>query len=103
MRIVHYARSAAEAHNLRILLQSHGIEAVVSDEIVASLRGHVPMDLSSAVKVWVVDDARAEEAERILAARGVPASAAPWVCPFCDEQNPGAFDLCWSCGAERGP
>ena len=24
-----------------------------------------------------------------------------WKCPGCDEENPGTFDLCWSCGRAR--
>lgn len=24
-----------------------------------------------------------------------------WTCPACQELNPGNFDLCWNCGADR--
>jgi hypothetical protein len=28
-----------------------------------------------------------------------PGGGAPRTCPSCSEENPAAFDLCWSCGA----
>ncbi|MCB9854995.1 MAG: hypothetical protein H6818_04850 [Phycisphaerales bacterium] len=29
------------------------------------------------------------------------AVAADWTCPSCDEENPGTFEICWQCGAQR--
>ncbi|WP_425509650.1 DUF7577 domain-containing protein [Usitatibacter palustris] len=26
------------------------------------------------------------------------ANASPWNCDACGEENPGSFELCWSCG-----
>lgn len=48
----------------------------------------------------------ADDAERaaLAAAREDEAAVAAlpdWVCPACREPNPGSFDICWKCQAEK--
>jgi hypothetical protein len=51
-------------------------------------------------QVWVDDDADAARARAVIEAFALQAQAsAPLACPACGEENPGSFDLCWSCGA----
>jgi hypothetical protein len=33
--------------------------------------------------------------------QGPPADGAKWVCPKCQEENPGNFDECWKCQTLR--
>jgi hypothetical protein len=51
-------------------------------------------------QLWVE---RADDAERALALIDeflhAPAAGPTRKCPRCAEDNPGSFDLCWSCGA----
>ena len=65
----------------------------------SSLAGELPID-AALPQVWVDDPRDAERASALVTAFLTPAPAGPAVtCPACGEENPPAFDLCWSCGA----
>jgi len=50
--------------------------------------------------LWVEQDAHAPRAREVIEAYlHSSASGPPRTCPACGEENPPAFDLCWSCGA----
>jgi hypothetical protein len=68
----------------------------------SSLAGELPVDVARP-QVWVDDPAHAERARALIDeyVRAVP-SGPPVKCPKCGEENPGSFDLCWSCGAGLG-
>jgi len=93
--------NAAEAHRIRGLLEAHGIAAEVSNEILAGARGELPLDLSTMPVVWIAEDARAEEARRIVEDHAQVVTGPPWRCRSCGELLDAAFTSCWSCGAER--
>lgn len=103
MKRVHNAQHGAEAHLIRGYLESHGIEAVVRGDLLAGGWGELPVDLCA---VWITDDARLEETDRLLRdfLRGAPArihGGAGWTCPQCEEAIEGQFTACWQCGRER--
>ena len=52
-------------------------------------------------QLWVDDPAQVERARAIIDEylSATPAAGPPVKCPKCGEENPGSFDLCWSCGA----
>lgn len=87
-----------EAHLVMSLLTREGIPAAVRNQMRTGLVGEVP-----------VDDARIEvtvAAEHVAAAEALIRAQADGVdrpCPSCGEDNPPAFELCWSCGAELPP
>ena len=98
MKRVHVAKNGMEAHFLRTLLEEHGIEAVVQNEMLGQARGDLPLDDSTAPVVCVLDDARADEAVRLAEEMGREAVGRAWRCPGCGERNGPAFEFCWSCG-----
>jgi hypothetical protein len=103
MKRIHNARHAAEAHLICGLLQSCGIAALVRGEWLAGGFGELPLD---ACAVWVTDDRKLDEADRLLRdfLQGRVAAAMTdqrWQCPRCNESSEGQFTDCWQCGAGR--
>lgn len=101
MKRVHNARHLTEAHLIRGVLESHGIEAVVRGDFLTGGWGELPVDVCA---VWVTDDARFVEADRLLRdfLQGVPAtSSEAWRCSQCGEASESQFTACWNCGASR--
>jgi hypothetical protein len=98
------ARDALEAHLIRDLLISHGIDADVRGEYLTGGWGELPLDVCS---VWVRDDAQFEHARELLStllsgslARQL--SGESWTCGGCGERIEGQFTACWQCGAFKG-
>jgi len=93
------APSLPDAHILRGLLQQSGIEAHVFNENAQSGVGQLPVS-EAYPEVWLADErdfARAEELIRAFDA--APRDSGSLHCPVCREDNPGNFQLCWSCGS----
>lgn len=108
MRNVYYADSAADAYLVRDMLRMQGVDADVSNELLSSVRGEIPMDLSTKLTVWIADESRAAEAEALIAERLRATEGLPWICGVCGNEVPASFEICWSCSAEvsqadRGP
>ena len=51
----------------------------------------------------IVDDERYEEAVELLKPYQESSKIASldWICTKCGESNPGSFDVCWNCEAEK--
>lgn len=103
MKRVHNARHLTEAHLIRDLLESHGIDALVSGEFLTGGWGELPVDVCA---VWVTDDGCFADADRLLRdfLQGRPGhahDAADWHCPHCGETLERQFTACWQCGAMR--
>ncbi len=60
MKRVFIARHPAEAHFVKGLLQSEGIEAIVLGEDLSGVRGGVPVTLDTSPSVWVLEDSQIE-------------------------------------------
>lgn len=74
-----------------------GISASVQRMYTSSIAGEMPPD-QCLPEVWVVDDARVDEARRLLAEwQRLPHRV--WVCRDCQERVEGPFESCWNCGA----
>jgi hypothetical protein len=55
---------------------------------------------ASLPQVWVERPDDAERARALIDEfLNAPGNIAARKCPNCSEENPGSFDLCWSCGA----
>jgi hypothetical protein len=106
MRKVFVAAHPAEAHMVKGVLESEGIEAIVRGEALFSARGIAPVTSDTLPSVWVVDPADAEDAAAIIAApqTGAMSSARrerAWRCPTCNVFVGPEFVACWNCsGAE---
>ncbi|MFN2644512.1 MAG: DUF2007 domain-containing protein [Burkholderiales bacterium] len=84
-------------HHFRNVLEAEGIGAVVKNQYLSSAMGDLP-PAECQGELWVLNDADAPRAERLLL--GAPASASDWRCA-CGERLDGQFTQCWRCGAYR--
>ena len=101
MRRVHIARTLADAHIVKDVLEDHGFACVLKGEHLVGLRGEIPFDADSLPSVWV-PESQAERAIRVVTdAQGGPSEAGDWICPNCDEEIEGQFTDCWQCGTPR--
>ena len=77
-----------------------GLSVEVRGEALAPLGGEIP-NTETWVELWLPEEevARGEELLAELEADGEKA-ARTVACPRCREENPGNFELCWSCGVD---
>ena len=106
MRQVYSAEHPTEAHIVKGILESAGLEAVVQGDVLFSARGEIPLTPETAPSVWIVEESRYDEARRIVrqyeqANSGKKPSGKTWLCPSCREKPEGQFTHCWKCGAAR--
>lgn len=98
MKRVHAAANLLVAQLLVDLLADRGIRARVLNANASGIAGELPID-QAMPQVWVDDAADAERARAVIE-EYVRAPVGPArKCPACGEENPGSFDLCWSCGS----
>ena len=94
---VYNAANLPDAHIVAGVLAERGIRVRIFNANAAGAMGELPFD-AAAPQLWVEDsrdEARARAAiEEFLRASAGPARA----CPACGEENPPAFEVCWSCG-----
>ena len=95
---IHSSLTGMEIHNLKNVLENHGIRCEVRGEFRRAAIGELPIG-ESFVELWV-DDARVEEARRVLGAAISPSSG-PWTCAKCGESVEAGFDRCWNCQTDR--
>ena len=100
MRRVFSSFDIVAVHHARNLLEAEGIGAVVRNERLASAMGELPPAECQA-EVWVLDEADAARAERLLR-EGTPVTGAAWSCTGCGEQLEPQFTQCWRCAARKG-
>jgi len=60
--------------------------------------GEIPVD-AAAPQLWLEEPGDEERARRALEEFRVQGAGPAKRCPACGEENPPAFELCWSCGA----
>jgi hypothetical protein len=107
MKQVFVARTPAEAHLVKGVLEARGIRAEVRGEALWGTRGAIPLTPDTLPTVWVLDDLQAPEGVRIVeeysssAASASGLEAQGWRCPACGEQLEPQFSECWKCGASR--
>lgn len=108
MRQVYEAFTPMEAHFLRGLLESHGVEAEVRGEALYSIRGGVPAATETLPTLWILNDEDFEKAREVVDGyerrdERPSSSGFPWTCRNCGERVEGQFTSCWNCGTERSP
>lgn len=93
-------RTVGEARLRAGLLESAGLSVEVRHEALAPLAGELPAT-ETWVELWLwpheVEQARQLEKEL---KNNEEAAARTVQCPRCQEENPGNFELCWSCGLD---
>ena len=108
LRKIYVADGPGDAHLLRGLLETEGIDAVIRGADFVPLQGGSLFGMETRPSLWVLDDAvlyaRAVEiAEGYATSKGTPATTAgeTWQCRKCGETIETQFTACWSCGTER--
>jgi hypothetical protein len=97
MRRIWSSMTAVPVDLLREMLESEGIACVVKNRALSITAGEVP-PIETWPSLWVVDDARADEAERLVAAvMRDEAPGEPWICASCGAEVDGHFAACWRC------
>jgi hypothetical protein len=103
MRKVFSSMDLSETVLVRDAIVRHGIDAITQNE--HSGHSAVP-EFRPPVEIWVANDTDYDAARRLvestLAVIDSTTEAAPWRCADCNTENPGSFELCWSCGKVRG-
>lgn len=89
-------RTLPDAHLALNELVHAGLPATLRGESRAPLAGELPFP-DARIELWV-EVSHAETAEAVLAEIDAAAAGEPRRCPKCGEENPPAFDMCWSCG-----
>ena len=103
MRKVFSSNELSETVLVRDALIHQGLAATIQNEY--SGRAAIP-EFRPPAEVWVDDDGAYDAARRIVADTistiDSKTNAAPWICPSCSEESPQSFDICWSCGHDKG-
>ncbi|KXF82685.1 putative signal transducing protein [Enterovibrio coralii] len=95
---VYSASNSLEAHSLKGMLESEGIEVILKGESLSSATGELPADVM-AVTLWVASE-REAVARKALDTYEAQSSTV-WLCGACQEENGGNFEICWQCGTPR--
>ncbi len=91
------AANLPEAHILAGVLERRGIRVRVLNANAAGAIGELPVD-AAAPQVWLDDPDDEARARAVVAEFRAAGTGPARRCPACGEENPPAFDLCWSCG-----
>lgn len=101
MTPVYLARNLGEAELFKQRLLNKGIEAVVRHQHLQGAIGELPANLLPEVCVVHDEDFEAARGQVALMEAAMKAPVGPEKrCGHCGEENPGSFELCWSCGSE---
>ncbi|MCC6954422.1 MAG: DUF2007 domain-containing protein [Deltaproteobacteria bacterium] len=103
MKKVFVSPTPWEAHHVRNILDADGIAARIHNENIRSAAGEIP-SMECYPEVWVLDEAKVERAERLIAdfqSQTSCVSGSGWTCERCHEAIGPQFTQCWNCGAER--
>jgi len=98
------AKDTLEAGHIRVWLAQHDLDATVLGEHLSAARGELPMTVDTLPAVWV-DEKDAPQAmelmKEFLAQPPADSTLPAWLCPTCNENVEGQFDVCWQCGRDR--
>lgn len=101
---IYSAKHPTEAHLLKGILESYGILSEVRGEFLFAGRGELPIGPETAPSVWILDDAKLDEAAAIVEGFDHPHPSddqESWRCSSCGELSEVQFTECWNCGKSR--
>ena len=111
LKKVYVASGPGDAHLLRGLLESEGIDAVIRGDDFVPLQGGGLFNIETRPSIWVLDDdqfARACEIASEYVHRSARTDALAgqstgetWSCQSCGEPIERQFTACWKCGHDR--
>ena len=100
MKLLYRALNLPDAHIVMHLLAQAGIPAHVLNVNAQSAFGDISAN-AACPQVWITQLHQEPHARAVIASfesKAAPASL-NWQCAACTENNPPAFEICWSCGA----
>ncbi|MGF1699809.1 DUF2007 domain-containing protein [Photobacterium makurazakiensis] len=92
---VYKAINALEAHCVKGMLESEGVDVQLRGEGLSAAAGELPMEVVE-VTLWV-DSAQYVQAQNLIS-NYEKTDYPQWYCHQCGELNEGQFELCWQCG-----
>ena len=95
---VYSAADSLEAHSLKGLLETSGIEVRLKGESLYSGMGELPASVLE-VTLWV-EDIQQGKATQLLD-EYENNNTHLWYCSGCGELNESNFEICWQCQKER--
>lgn len=102
MKRVFASSSLIDASHVRNVLEIGGIRCVIKNEVLGGALGEIPF-LDCQPEVWVVDDAAAARARRLIeeSLRDDAQALAgdTWRCAPCGALNEPQFAACYRCGS----
>ena len=103
---VYLARNPADAHMLKAVLKSNGIDCLVQGDQLFQLLGEIPLSQESVPSVWILDTSKFSDAEDIIneykrVENSNVSEENIWTCPSCGEESYAQFSECWKCGISR--
>ena len=96
--VIFSSLNIAEVHLIKTTLAQANIASVIRGELRSSLAGEVPMD-DARIELLVHREYR-ESADAHIRAH-LQTDRPDWRCSTCGESNPGNFQHCWNCSANR--
>lgn len=100
MRRLYDAADLPQAQLLVDHLATEGIPARIFNTNAQGGLGEIPF-INAYPQVWVDDEGDFSRARAVVERLERPApETAARSCHACGEENPGAFEVCWACGAE---
>jgi len=94
------ASNLQDAWLVHNLLAQNGIESRVLNENLQGGLGELPFT-QVYPEVWLVHKADQLKARELITEFEHPSADSRKIkCPSCAEENPGNFEVCWSCGHE---
>lgn len=97
MKRIYAAANLADAHIVAGTLAQRGIRVRILNANAAGAIGELPVD-AAAPQLWLEDPRDEARARRAIEEFYAQALGPALNCPACGEENPPAFELCWSCG-----
>lgn len=94
MHTIYQSTLLADAMLVRDMLVQNGIDTQL-------IEGESPYPGIGCSEVWVREEDRTRARALVDELVARPVRDSDWSCRGCRESNPGEFEVCWSCGAER--
>ncbi|WP_111976770.1 putative signal transducing protein [Algibacillus agarilyticus] len=92
------AENTLQAHCIKGLLATQGIDAKLHGEALMGAVGEIPIDACYIKLMVKVEDKEVTETVLKHYEQALKNNPLDWFCHQCGENNATTFDLCWHCG-----
>ena len=99
MKLVYTHPSIVAVTHIASALERAGISASLRNEYAAGAIGELaPIDAWP--ELWI-EEKDWERAQEVLDRAGTVSDLPDWSCANCGRENPGSFEFCYHCGADK--